>query len=187
MNLQVHHVISDIVGQTGLAIVDAILDGERHPLTLAKLRNERIKPGEEVIAKSLVGDYRPEHLFTLRQSLSAYRSYQNLVDECDREIRQRLHDFDPPHAPFEAPEEGKSAPKTRSSDGVLRSELKRASSPSISPEFQAFVPASHRHCSVRSVRISQNSAARPPLPPGWAYVLITISAAAKCYGPALAK
>jgi transposase len=42
MNLQVHHVISDIAGQTGLAIVDAILDGERDPLTLAKLRNKRI-------------------------------------------------------------------------------------------------------------------------------------------------
>src|SRR3974390_2369218 len=78
MNLQVHHVISDIVGQTGLAIVDAILDGRRDPLKLAKLRNERIKASEEVIAKSLVGDYRPEHLFTLRQSLAGDRSSQTL-------------------------------------------------------------------------------------------------------------
>jgi hypothetical protein len=71
MNLQLHHVISDIVGQTGLTIVDAILAGEREPSVLAKLRNERIKASEQVIAKSLVGDYRPEHLFTLRQSLVA--------------------------------------------------------------------------------------------------------------------
>jgi len=125
MNLQVHHVISDIVGQTGLAIVDAILDGERDPLTLAQLRNKRIKASEEVIAKSLVGDYRPEHLFTLRQSLAAYRSYQQLVDECDREIRAQLRDFEPPHPPAEIPEEGKSIKKPISSDGVLRSELKR--------------------------------------------------------------
>ena len=68
MNLQLHHVISDITGQTGLAIVDEILSGERDPFVLAKLRNDRIKASEEVIAKSLVGDYRPEHLFTLRQS-----------------------------------------------------------------------------------------------------------------------
>jgi hypothetical protein len=79
MNLQLHHVISDIVGQTGLAIVDAILTGEQDPLRLAKLRHERIKASEEVIAKSLVGDYRHEHLFTLRQSLAAYRSYQKLI------------------------------------------------------------------------------------------------------------
>jgi len=125
MNLQVHHVISDIVGQTGLAIVDAILDGERDPLTLAKLRNERIKASEEVIAKSLVGDYRPEHLFTLRQSLAAYRSYQKLIDECDREIRQRLRDFQPPHPPAERPDEEKCTHKARSSGSVLRSELKR--------------------------------------------------------------
>jgi transposase len=125
MNLQVHHVISDIVGQTGLAIVDAILDGERDPLKLARLRNERIKASEEVIAKSLVGDYRPEHLFTLRQSLAAYRSYQKLIDDCDQEIRQRLHDFQPPHPPAETPEDERSSKKARSPDGILKSELKR--------------------------------------------------------------
>jgi len=125
MNLQVHHVISDIVGQTGLAIVDAILGGERDPLKLAKLRNERIKASEEVIAKSLVGDYRPEHLFTLRQSLAAYRSYQELIGACDREIRQRLHDFQPPHLPAETPEDEKSSKKARTPDSVLKSELKR--------------------------------------------------------------
>ena len=126
MNLQVHHVISDIVGQTGLAIVDAILGGERDPLKLAKLRNERIKASQEVIAKSLVGDYRPEHLFTLRQSLAAYRSYQKLIDDCDREIRGRLHDFQPPPSPPpEKPQEQNSSRKPLSPDGVLKSELKR--------------------------------------------------------------
>jgi transposase len=65
MNLQLHNVISDVTGQTGLAIVEAILAGERNPYVLAKLRNDRIKASEAVIAKSLVGDYRPEHLFTL--------------------------------------------------------------------------------------------------------------------------
>jgi hypothetical protein len=83
MNLQLHHVISDIVGQTGLAIVDAILAGEHNPQILAKLRGEPIKASEEVIAKSLVGDYRHEHLFTLKQSLAAYRSYQKLIEDCD--------------------------------------------------------------------------------------------------------
>lgn len=56
--------------------LDVCLAGERDPYVLAKLRNERIKASEAVIAKSLVGDYRPEHIFTLRQSLAAYRSYQ---------------------------------------------------------------------------------------------------------------
>jgi transposase len=99
MNLQLHHVISDITGQTGLAIVDSILAGERDPFVLAKLRNDRIKASEEVIAKSLVGDYRPEHIFTLRQSLAAYRSYQEFIDDCDREIRRSLEEFKPPLQP----------------------------------------------------------------------------------------
>lgn len=99
MNLQIHHVISDIVGQTGLAIISAILDGERDPLVLAKLRGQRIKATEEIVAKSLVGDYRPEHLFTLSQSLVAYRSYQKLIEECDRTVRSLLDQFDSPKPP----------------------------------------------------------------------------------------
>lgn len=126
MNLQLHHVISDLTGQTGLAIVDAILAGERDPFVLAKLRNERIQATEEVIAKSLVGDYRAEHLFTLRQSLAAYRSYQKLIDDCDHEIRRCLEEFQPPPQSVARSEEaGKRQPKRPSPEGVLRSELKR--------------------------------------------------------------
>jgi transposase len=94
MNLQLHHVISDITGLTGLAILDAILAGERDPQRLAKLRDWRIKVSEEVIAKSLVGDYWPEHLFTLRQSLAAYRYYKQLILECDAEIEHALAALD---------------------------------------------------------------------------------------------
>ncbi len=126
MNLQLHHVISDVTGQTGLAIVEAILAGERNPYVLAKLRNDRIKASEAVIAKSLVGDYRPEHLFTLRQSLVAYHHYGKLIDGCDREIRRCLEEFKPPHL-LDAAEGGnqKSQSMTASPDGVLRSELNR--------------------------------------------------------------
>ncbi|HLA13044.1 MAG TPA: IS110 family transposase [Pyrinomonadaceae bacterium] len=94
MNLQLHHVISDITGLTGMAIIDAILADERDPQVLAQLRHTRIKASAEVIAKSLVGDYRPEHIFTLRQSVNAYRSYQVMIADCDREIHQWLKDFE---------------------------------------------------------------------------------------------
>ena len=127
MNLQLHHVISDITGQTGLAIVDSILAGERDPQVLAKLRHDRIKASEEVIAKSLVGDYRVEHLFTLRQSLTAYRSYQKFIADCDDEIRQRLQAFQTPDEPTApAVESGTKAEKTPSADSILRAELRRA-------------------------------------------------------------
>ena len=126
MNVQLHHVISDITGQTGLAIVETILEGERDPYVLAKLRNERIKASEAVIAKSLVGDYRPEHIFTLRQSLAAYRSYQKLIEDCDREIRASLEQFKPPRQPDVSTDDSqKPQPKKASTESVLRSELKR--------------------------------------------------------------
>jgi transposase len=125
MNLQLHHVISDITGLTGLAIVDAILEGERDPVALARLRHERIKASEEVIAKSLVGDYRAEHLFTLRQSLKAYRSYQTLIRDCDSEIRRCLDEFKPPSGTPSDTETADTNGKSQSNDGVLRNELKR--------------------------------------------------------------
>ncbi len=93
MNLQIHHVLSDITGLTGLAILDAILAGERDPKVLAKLRNPRVQASPQTIMKSLVGDYRVEHLFTLRQSLAAYRYYQQLIADCDREIEKQLLQF----------------------------------------------------------------------------------------------
>jgi transposase len=94
MNLQIHHVISDITGVTGLAIVDAIVAGKTNPKELAKLRDHRIKASIETVTKSLVGDYRPEHIFTLKQSLTAYRHYQQLIADCDQEVQQRIQAFD---------------------------------------------------------------------------------------------
>ncbi len=83
------------VEQTGPALVDAVLARERNSLVLAKLRNDRIKASEGLIAKSLVGHYWPEYVFTLRQSLAAHRSYQKLLEDSDREIREPSEQFKP--------------------------------------------------------------------------------------------
>lgn len=93
MNLQLHHVISDLGGKTGMAIVEAILAGERDPRQLATLRDPRTKASQETIAKSLVGDYRREHLFTLRQSLTGFRQNSQLIADCDVEIESLLKEF----------------------------------------------------------------------------------------------
>jgi hypothetical protein len=68
MNVQIRHVIGDITGLTGLGIVDAIVEAQRDPAALAKLRDPHIQASEETIRKSLEGNWRPEHPFTLKQS-----------------------------------------------------------------------------------------------------------------------
>ena len=95
MNVQIHHVISDITGLTGLAIVDAIVGGQRDPLELAKLRDRHIKASEETICKSLKGNWRSEHLFTLKQSRQMYQHYQEQIAACDEEIEKLLVAFQP--------------------------------------------------------------------------------------------
>jgi len=94
MNVQLHHVLSDLTGVSGLAIVDAILAGERDPRKLAGLRDKRVKASEEKMMKALEGDYRGEHLFTLAQSLEAYRYALKQIAECDAEIVRRMEAMD---------------------------------------------------------------------------------------------
>lgn len=90
MNVQLHHVVTDLSGKTGLAIVRAIVAGEREPLALAALRDRRCKCSVEKIAAALEGDYRDEHLLALKQSLSLYDTYNALVAECDLSIEATL-------------------------------------------------------------------------------------------------
>lgn len=94
MNLQIHNVISDLTGRTGMAIIDAILSGQHDPNKLSELRDPRIRADQKTIAKSLTGDYRREHLFTLKQALQSYRNYRQLILDCDKEIETYLKEFD---------------------------------------------------------------------------------------------
>jgi transposase len=93
MNVQLQHVIADITGVTGLAILEAILGGERDPVVLAKLKDGRIRASTDVIAKSLRGDWRSEHLFTLRQGLETWKHYQAQITASDEEIARLLRGF----------------------------------------------------------------------------------------------
>jgi transposase len=94
MNLQLHHVISDITGWTGMQIIRAIVNGERDRQRLAALRDVRTKADEATIAKSLEGDYRTEHVFALRQSLELFDAYQKQLQECDAQIEAYLRSLD---------------------------------------------------------------------------------------------
>ncbi|MDQ5853274.1 MAG: IS110 family transposase [Chloroflexota bacterium] len=90
MNVLLHHVVADITGVTGLKIIHAILDGERDAQVLASLRDYRCKHSVEVIAKSLEGNYRQEHLFALQQAVTLYETYQAQIAACDQQLEQYL-------------------------------------------------------------------------------------------------
>ncbi|MCH9674539.1 MAG: IS110 family transposase [Gammaproteobacteria bacterium] len=99
MNVQLHHVVSDITGQTGMRIIRAILDGTQDPHTLAQLRDRRCKSSVEKITKALEGSYTPEHLFALRQAVSLYDTYGEHVRECDEQIEAQLAGLVAPEPP----------------------------------------------------------------------------------------
>jgi transposase len=86
MNLKLHHVFSDIDGQSAQAIISAILGGERDARTLARLRDARCRSAEEDIIAALQGDYRPAYLFVLRQARDTWQHLQRALSRCDEEI-----------------------------------------------------------------------------------------------------
>ncbi len=93
MNVQLHRVISDITGTTGLRILRAIVAGERNPQVLAAMKDRRIKASNDDIAAALTGDYRTEQLFVLKQELQLYEVYQQQIAACDVELERHLNDF----------------------------------------------------------------------------------------------
>jgi transposase len=90
MNVQLHHVVSDITGVTGMKILRAIVAGERDPRVLAAFRDMRCKATVDVIQQALMGNYRPEHVFALRQAVELYDFYQLRIRDCDAEVGRCL-------------------------------------------------------------------------------------------------
>lgn len=90
MNLQLHHVVSDITGATGMRIIRAIAAGQRDPAVLAAMRERNCKSPVETIQAALVGNYQAEHIFALQQTLALYDFYQARVDECDARVQEVL-------------------------------------------------------------------------------------------------
>jgi transposase len=95
MNVQLSQVLTDITGTTGLAIIRAIVAGERDPVHLARFRDPRCAHSTEDIAKALTGHYRGEHVFALQQALALYDVYTAQVRECDAEIARQFQAITP--------------------------------------------------------------------------------------------
>jgi transposase len=94
MNVKLTEVLSDIMGVTGLAIIRAILAGERDPQRLAQLRDQRCKNDVATIALALEGNWREEHLFALRQGLELYEVYLQKLAYLDEQIEACLGTFE---------------------------------------------------------------------------------------------
>jgi transposase len=103
MNVQLHHVVTDITGLTGMRIIRAIVAGNHAPEQLAEFRDRRCHASEDTIREALIGNYRPEHVFALRQALELYDVHQVKVAECDREIEAVLGELNAQRVTPDAP------------------------------------------------------------------------------------
>ena len=90
MNIRLDVAIRDITGKSGLAIIEAILSGNRDPQQLASLVDVRMKKSKQQIAEALHGSWREELLFELKACLNFYRLYEEALRECDQVIESSL-------------------------------------------------------------------------------------------------
>ena len=119
MNLQIHRVISDITGTTGLAMLDAIVAGERDASKLAKLKDPRVKADNETIRKSLEGQWRDEQVLVIKRRLVLYREHLVAISEMSLEMEKRIAAFEPRVDPKQKPmpEDRKQAQRKRKKKG----------------------------------------------------------------------
>jgi hypothetical protein len=130
MNLQLTQVLSDVTGVSGLAIIAAILQGERNPVKLSQLVDHRVRATPATIQMALIGDYRKEHLFVLQQAFALYHTYEEKIHACDQEIVLALatlpDQVDPVQKPLPPRKPGSSNPaRDRMAGQDLRPELYR--------------------------------------------------------------
>jgi transposase len=90
MNIRLDVVLNDITGQSGMAVINSILLGERDPNQLAGLVSYRVRKSKEEIVASLHGQWRPDLLFELKSCLSLYRIYEKAIIECDQKMEATL-------------------------------------------------------------------------------------------------
>ena len=146
MNLQLHTVISDVNGVTGMLILRDIVAGVTDPTVLARHRDPRCKASEAEIAASLTGHYRDEHLFVLRQELEVYDCYHETIQRGDEQIEARVHALQaqckPPGRDLSASR--KPSPKSKRQDNTpsfeIRSPCSRCVVGSTLPHCRASVP-----------------------------------------------
>ena len=129
MNVQVHRAVSDLTGQTGMAIVRAIVSGERDPLRLAALRHEGCKKSSQEFVDYLAGNWREEHLFNLTCALELYDLTQRKIAVYEARILEEIRALQPverrdqPVPPH--PNGVKEKTMRRRGDQMMRTELWR--------------------------------------------------------------
>jgi transposase len=104
MNVRVHRAVSSIEGVTGMAILRAVVGGERDPRKLAQLRDPHCHQSEQEIAEQLSGHWREDHLFSLGQALKMYDAILERIAAYEKEILRKLGEMERPE------QQGKSAP-----------------------------------------------------------------------------
>jgi transposase len=93
MNIRLDIALNDITGVSGMAILQAIVAGQRDGQTLASLVHNRVRKSKEEIADALQGQWKEEQLYILKDELESYQHFQSRMASCDKQIEILLKEI----------------------------------------------------------------------------------------------
>ncbi len=137
MNVQLHQVLSDVTGVSGLAIIQAILAGQRDPVKLAALVDRRVRASQVAIQKALVGDYRSEHLFVLQSAFELDHTDEDKMNACDEQIVRELAQLPDPAGVAAQPLPVRKAGRPARADQMAGQDLRAALYPKSGVDLTA--------------------------------------------------
>ena len=130
MNVQVHRAVSDLTGRTGMAIIRAIVAGERDPVHLAALRHGLCRKSREEFAEYLDGNWREEHLFDLASALTLYDGIEERIVAYETRILEEIRALQP--------EERREEPVPPHPNGVKKSPIRGQGQPQVRTDLWRF-------------------------------------------------
>lgn len=139
MNLQLTNVISDISGETGLRIIDAMLTGVRDPEQLARLKDPRIKASVRELARALKGHWKAEQLFALEQARLTFTHYQEQILQCEERIQQQMRSLESRLPEAAAATTAQVSPMAQATEAAPAAESTETKSFDLSSELRRIV------------------------------------------------
>jgi transposase len=92
-NIKLDSVLSDVMGKSGRAMIEALIAGETNPAKVASLADRRVKGSQEELREALRGRVTKQHRFLLRLHLNHIDALEATMATIDAQVEENLRPF----------------------------------------------------------------------------------------------
>jgi transposase len=93
-NIKLASVATDVLGVSGRAMLEAIVQGHSSPTEMADLAQKRMRQKRDLLAKALEGRVKPHHRFVLTELLCQIDSLDETIERFNKQIEEYCRPFE---------------------------------------------------------------------------------------------